>query len=132
MWHDLFQSRADLAAEMTNNTTGAQWSGSFKYASSLLSAEWIKEAPYSGGVLPLADFDISALVRARPMAHTRRFQSRKTAFRWWTRGTRRRTRRTPIARPILTCAGATKPLRPANNPRAPFSLILSATSGVGP
>jgi hypothetical protein len=45
---------------MTNNTTGAQWSGSFKYASSLLSTEWIEEAPYSGGVLPLADFDISS------------------------------------------------------------------------
>jgi hypothetical protein len=26
------------------------------YGSSLLSAEWIEEAPYSGGILPLADF----------------------------------------------------------------------------
>ena len=41
---------------MTNNTTGATWSGSFSYASAQLSAEWIEEAPYSGGILPLANF----------------------------------------------------------------------------
>jgi hypothetical protein len=32
------------------------WSQTFTYASSMLSAEWIEEAPYQGGVLPLADF----------------------------------------------------------------------------
>jgi hypothetical protein len=36
---------------------GAQsWSKQVSYKSSKSSAEWIEEAPYSGGVLPLADF----------------------------------------------------------------------------
>ncbi len=34
----------------------ASWTTTLSYASSLASAEWIEEAPYSGGVLPLADF----------------------------------------------------------------------------
>lgn len=41
---------------MSDITTGASWSTSLSYDSSLASAEWIEEAPYSGGVLPLADF----------------------------------------------------------------------------
>jgi hypothetical protein len=41
---------------MSNPTENWTWSQSFKYASSMLSAEWIEEAPYQGGVLPLADF----------------------------------------------------------------------------
>jgi hypothetical protein len=41
---------------MVNSTTGRQWSQTFAYGSSRLSAVWIEEAPYSGGVLPLADF----------------------------------------------------------------------------
>ncbi|TAN29543.1 MAG: hypothetical protein EPN30_02215 [Actinomycetota bacterium] len=41
---------------LTDNTTGGSWSTTLSYASSLASAEWIEEAPYSGGVLPLADF----------------------------------------------------------------------------
>jgi hypothetical protein len=44
---------------MTNLTTGKNWSQRFTYASSLLSAEWIEEAPFSGGVLPLADFGVA-------------------------------------------------------------------------
>ncbi len=32
------------------------WSGTFNYKSSLASSEWVEEAPYSGGVLPLANF----------------------------------------------------------------------------
>jgi hypothetical protein len=32
------------------------WSSTFTYASPLLSAEWIDEAPWYNGVLPLADF----------------------------------------------------------------------------
>jgi len=43
---------------MTNTTTGQNWSQKFTYASSLASAEWIEEAPYSNGVLPLADFNV--------------------------------------------------------------------------
>jgi hypothetical protein len=41
---------------MTNQTTGQSWSKSVSYKSSLLSAEWIAEAPFSGGILPLANF----------------------------------------------------------------------------
>jgi hypothetical protein len=41
---------------MVNHHTGQQWSKNFTYGSSRLSAVWIEEAPYSGGVLPLADF----------------------------------------------------------------------------
>ena len=42
---------------MTNGTTGQSWTGTFQYASSLLSAEWIEEAPSSfAGILPLADY----------------------------------------------------------------------------
>lgn len=41
---------------MKDVTTGISWSTSISYDSSLASAEWIEEAPYSGGVLPLADF----------------------------------------------------------------------------
>lgn len=41
---------------MTDVTTGKSWTGTFNYASSLLSIEWIEEAPYQGGVLPLANF----------------------------------------------------------------------------
>lgn len=41
---------------MTNHTQNWSWSGTFAYASSLASAEWIEEAPYQGGILPLADF----------------------------------------------------------------------------
>jgi hypothetical protein len=41
---------------MTNQTTGQSWSKSVNYKSSLLSAEWIAEAPFSGGILPLANF----------------------------------------------------------------------------
>jgi Peptidase A4 family len=41
---------------MTDQTAGWSWTGTFLYGSSMLSAEWIEEAPYSGGVLPLADF----------------------------------------------------------------------------
>jgi hypothetical protein len=42
---------------LTNVSTGQSFSGSAKIPSAAQSsAEWIAEAPYSGGVLPLADF----------------------------------------------------------------------------
>ena len=42
---------------MTNETTGDTWSLPVKYKSSRLSVDIIEEAPFSGGILPLADFD---------------------------------------------------------------------------
>jgi hypothetical protein len=41
---------------MTNETTGDTWSLPVKYKSSRLSVDVIEEAPFSGGILPLADF----------------------------------------------------------------------------
>jgi len=41
---------------ITNATTGQSWSRTVGYTSSLASAEWIMEAPFSGTVLPLANF----------------------------------------------------------------------------
>jgi peptidase A4-like protein len=41
---------------MTDETQKWHWSLQLSYGSSMLSVEWIEEAPYSGGVLPLADF----------------------------------------------------------------------------
>jgi hypothetical protein len=41
---------------MTDETRNWTWTMPISYGSSLLSAEWIEEAPYSGGILPLADF----------------------------------------------------------------------------
>ncbi len=41
---------------MIDETQNWSWSMQLSYGSSLLSAEWIEEAPYSGGILPLADF----------------------------------------------------------------------------
>ena len=41
---------------MDDLTTGKSWSTTVTYSSSLLSAEWIEEAPSSGTVLPLANF----------------------------------------------------------------------------
>jgi hypothetical protein len=50
------QKKQTWALTMTNETTGHTWSKSVNYASSELSVEWIEEAPYQNGVLPLADF----------------------------------------------------------------------------
>lgn len=41
---------------LTNESNGESWSTTMSYKSSLASAEWIEEAPYSGGILPLANF----------------------------------------------------------------------------
>jgi hypothetical protein len=41
---------------MTNETTGDTWSQVVKYKSSRLSVDVIEEAPFSDGILPLADF----------------------------------------------------------------------------
>src|SRR5262245_48656832 len=41
---------------MNNETRNWTWSMPLTYSSSLLSAEWIEEAPYEGGILPLANF----------------------------------------------------------------------------
>lgn len=50
-------SKQSWKLTMTNVTQNVSWSGTFKYASSRLSAEWIEEAPSSaGGVLPLANY----------------------------------------------------------------------------
>lgn len=50
-------SKQTWTLKMTNESTGQAWQGSFRYASSLLSAEWVEEAPSSfAGILPLADY----------------------------------------------------------------------------
>lgn len=41
---------------MKNQTTGQLWYKVVAYRSALLSAEWIVEAPYLGGILPLSNF----------------------------------------------------------------------------
>lgn len=41
---------------LTDETTGQSWETTVNYKSSLASAEWIEEAPYLGGILPLADY----------------------------------------------------------------------------
>jgi hypothetical protein len=41
---------------LSNNTTGAAWTQSLQYQSSMASAEWITEPPYYNGFLPLADY----------------------------------------------------------------------------
>jgi hypothetical protein len=47
----------DWTLSMTNETTGVTWGPQqFFYASPNLSAEVIQEAPFNGGILPLADF----------------------------------------------------------------------------
>ena len=51
------ESPQSWTLSMTNVTTGDSWSDVFSYESPELSVEVIEEAPYSGGVLPLADFD---------------------------------------------------------------------------
>lgn len=46
---------------LSNATTiQPQWAGTFTYKSSLSSAEWIQEAPYSGGILPLANYGMTS------------------------------------------------------------------------
>ncbi len=48
---------------MMNVTTGRSWQGTFNYASTQLSAEWIEEAPSSfAGILPLADYGMASFV----------------------------------------------------------------------
>ncbi len=49
---------------MSDSSRGWGWSGTFKYGSSKASAEWIEEAPYRGGVLPLANFATAAFSAA--------------------------------------------------------------------
>jgi hypothetical protein len=44
---------------MTDPTQEWTWSRKVRYASSMLSAEWIEEAPYGNGILPLADFAVA-------------------------------------------------------------------------
>jgi hypothetical protein len=41
---------------ITDTTTGKSYSNTFKSNAHRQSAEWIAEAPYSGGILPLANF----------------------------------------------------------------------------
>lgn len=41
---------------MADTTAGWNWTQNFQYATTMLSAEWIVEAPYGGGVLPLSDY----------------------------------------------------------------------------
>ena len=48
---------------MTNLTTRQRWSQGVTYSSSLLSAEWIEEAPIMGGILPLADFNVATFAQ---------------------------------------------------------------------
>ena len=46
---------------MQDLTRGWTFSKNVSYASSLLSVEWIVEAPYSNGILPMADFGTATL-----------------------------------------------------------------------
>lgn len=41
---------------ITNTSNSESWSKTLSYNSSLASAEWIEEAPSSGGILPLANY----------------------------------------------------------------------------
>lgn len=41
---------------ISDETTGAAWTQSVQYQSSMASAEWITEPPYYNGTLPLADY----------------------------------------------------------------------------
>lgn len=41
---------------LTDQTASSSWSAIFTYNSSLASAEWVEEAPYLGGILPLANY----------------------------------------------------------------------------
>jgi hypothetical protein len=41
---------------MIDQTQGWAWAKTLTYGSSMLSVEWIEEAPYGGDILPLADF----------------------------------------------------------------------------
>jgi hypothetical protein len=49
---------------MQDLTRGWKFSKNVIYWSSLLSVEWIVEAPYSGGILPMADFGTATLSAA--------------------------------------------------------------------
>jgi hypothetical protein len=49
---------------MQDLTRGWKFSKNLFYASSLLSVEWIVEAPFSGSVLPMADFGTATLSAA--------------------------------------------------------------------
>lgn len=42
---------------ISDDTTGAAWTQTLQYQSSMASAEWITEPPYYNGFLPLADYD---------------------------------------------------------------------------
>ncbi len=42
---------------MSDETDKSSWTQSFQYQSSMGSADWITEAPYEGGILPLANYD---------------------------------------------------------------------------
>jgi hypothetical protein len=42
---------------LSDDTTGAAWTQSLQYQSSMASAEWITEPPYYNGFLPLADYE---------------------------------------------------------------------------
>lgn len=48
--------KASWKLELVDETTHKTWTKTVKYESPKLSVEYIEEAPYSGGVLPLADF----------------------------------------------------------------------------
>ena len=47
---------SQFVLSLTDNTTGRSYTTSQRARAQRSSAEWIVEAPYSGGVLPLADF----------------------------------------------------------------------------
>lgn len=49
---------------MTNRAQHWTWSTTVHYASSMLAADWIQEAPYGAGVLPLANYGTVTFVPA--------------------------------------------------------------------
>ena len=58
------------ALTMTNHSTHQSWSQTVAYSSSLLSAEWIEEAPVMGGILPLANFTVAPFAQTSANGHT--------------------------------------------------------------
>ena len=56
---------------ISDYTTGAAWTQTLQYQSSMASAEWITEPPYYNGFLPLAYYDHQPTIQSQPTVLTR-------------------------------------------------------------
>lgn len=65
MFAEVRYAGGSFTATLTNETTGASYSVKQKTHAARSSAEWIVEAPYSGGVLPLANFGTATFSNAQ-------------------------------------------------------------------